>query len=151
MKTLIWKDICTQMFITERFIIAKTWKQPKHQSTDEWIKNVWDYIFIYIYTRAPTHAHTHIPMPKNDGILLSHKKERNIAICSSMDEFKYYHTAWMCQTNKYDVFCMWNLKRIHKWTYLQNRNRFTEVKSKFMVIKGEGINYEYGIKIYTPL
>ena len=33
------------MFIAELFIIAKTWKQPKCPSTDEWIKKMW-----YIYT-----------------------------------------------------------------------------------------------------
>ena len=27
------------------FTIAKTWKQPKHPTTDEWIKKMW-----YIYT-----------------------------------------------------------------------------------------------------
>ena len=41
MKTLIWKDICSPMFITERFKIDKTWKQPKYQSIDEWIKKEW--------------------------------------------------------------------------------------------------------------
>ena len=33
------------MFIAELFTIAKTWKQPKCPSTDEWIKKMW-----YIYT-----------------------------------------------------------------------------------------------------
>ena len=33
------------MFIAALFIIAKTWKQPKCPSTDEWIKKMW-----YIYT-----------------------------------------------------------------------------------------------------
>ena len=33
------------MFIAALFIIAKTWKQPKCPSTDEWIKEMW-----YIYT-----------------------------------------------------------------------------------------------------
>ena len=33
------------MFITALFTIAKTWKQPKCPSTDEWIKKMW-----YIYT-----------------------------------------------------------------------------------------------------
>ena len=33
------------MFIAAVFTIAKTWKQPKCPSTDEWIKKVW-----YIYT-----------------------------------------------------------------------------------------------------
>ena len=33
------------MFIAALFTIAKTWKQPKCPSTDEWIKKMW-----YIYT-----------------------------------------------------------------------------------------------------
>ena len=28
------------MFIAALFTIAKTWKQPKHSSTDEWIKKI---------------------------------------------------------------------------------------------------------------
>ena len=35
------------MLVAALFIIAKTWKQPKCPSTDEWIKNMW-YIYIYI-------------------------------------------------------------------------------------------------------
>ena len=37
---LIRKDTCTPMFIETLFTIAKTWKQPKCPSTDEWIKKV---------------------------------------------------------------------------------------------------------------
>ena len=33
------------MFIVALFTIARTWKQPKCPSTDEWIKKLW-----YIYT-----------------------------------------------------------------------------------------------------
>ena len=33
------------MFIAALFTIAKTWKQPKCPSTDEWIKRMW-----YVYT-----------------------------------------------------------------------------------------------------
>ena len=33
------------MFIAVLFTIARTWKQPKYQSTDEWIKKMW-----HIYT-----------------------------------------------------------------------------------------------------
>ena len=29
------------MFTAELFTIAKTWKQPKWPSTDEWIKKMW--------------------------------------------------------------------------------------------------------------
>ena len=41
----IQRDTCTPMFIAALFTIAKTWKQPKCLSTDEWIKKMW-----YIYT-----------------------------------------------------------------------------------------------------
>ena len=40
-KTFIQKDTCTHMFIAVLFAIAKIWKQPKSQSTDEWIKKMW--------------------------------------------------------------------------------------------------------------
>ena len=39
-KTIIHKDIHTLMFKTALFTIAKTWKQPKHPSTDDWIKKM---------------------------------------------------------------------------------------------------------------
>ena len=29
------------MFIAALFAMAKTWKQPKYPSTDEWIKKMW--------------------------------------------------------------------------------------------------------------
>ena len=39
-KTLIQKDSCTTMFTAGLFTIARTWKQPKCPSTDEWIKKM---------------------------------------------------------------------------------------------------------------
>ena len=44
-KSIIRKDACTLMFIAALFPIARTWKQPKCPSTEEWIKKMW-----YIYT-----------------------------------------------------------------------------------------------------
>ena len=44
-KTFLEKDPYTHVFIVMLFTIAKTWKQPKCPSTDEWIKKMW-----YIYT-----------------------------------------------------------------------------------------------------
>ena len=37
-KTLVQKDTCTPMFIAALFTRAKTQKQPKYASTDEWLK-----------------------------------------------------------------------------------------------------------------
>ena len=38
---LIQKDTYTPMFIAALLTIAKTWKQPRCPSTDEWIKEIW--------------------------------------------------------------------------------------------------------------
>ena len=48
------KGTCTPMFNAVLFTIARTWKQPRCPSTDDWIKKLW-----CIYNE----------------ILLSHKKE----------------------------------------------------------------------------
>ena len=49
-----------------------------------------------------------------NGILLSHKKEWNDAICSNMDGPRDYHTKWSKSDREkqtpYDVTYMWNLK-----------------------------------------
>ena len=39
-ETRIERDTCTPMFIAALFIIARTWKQPKCPSTEEWIKKL---------------------------------------------------------------------------------------------------------------
>ena len=43
------KDMCSTMFITAFFVIARTWKQPKCLSTKEGIRKMW-----YIYTMNTT-------------------------------------------------------------------------------------------------
>ena len=43
-ETNIEKDTCIPLFIAALFTIARTWKQSRYPSTDEWIK-LW-----YIYT-----------------------------------------------------------------------------------------------------
>uniref|UniRef100_A0A8D1ZG46 Uncharacterized protein n=2 Tax=Sus scrofa TaxID=9823 RepID=A0A8D1ZG46_PIG len=71
-KTLLKRDTCTRMFIAALFTIARTWKQPKCPSTDDWIRKVW-----YIYT-----------MEYYSAI----KKEWHNAICSNMDGTRESHT-----------------------------------------------------------
>ena len=44
-ETRIERDTCAPMFLAALFIIARTWKQPKCPSADEWIRKLW-----YIYT-----------------------------------------------------------------------------------------------------
>ena len=36
-----YKSICSTMFIVALFVIARSWKQPRCPSMEEWIKKVW--------------------------------------------------------------------------------------------------------------
>ena len=65
------------MFIAELFTIAKTWKQAKCPSTDDWIKTMWYTHGVYTYS----------------GMLLSHKKKNEIMpFVATMDGSRDYHT-----------------------------------------------------------
>ena len=43
------RDTCTPMFIAAPFVIARTWKQPRCPSADEWTRKLW-YIYISNYS-----------------------------------------------------------------------------------------------------
>ena len=45
------RDTCTPVFIAALFTIAKTWKQPRCPSADEWTRTLW-YIYIMEYYSA---------------------------------------------------------------------------------------------------
>ena len=89
-KTIIRKYICTLMFTAALFTIAKTWKQPKCPN-NRWLDKE-DVVYIH------------------NGMLLSHKKEWNIFICSNMDGPRDYHTKWSESDRKrqiaYDITYM---------------------------------------------
>ena len=50
-KTFTGKDTCTCMFIVASFTIAKTWKQLKCPSIDEWLRKKW-YTYMAEYYSA---------------------------------------------------------------------------------------------------
>ena len=54
-----------------------------------------------------------------------------------------YHPKWSKSDRErqisYDITHMWNLKKKYKWTYIQNRNKSTDIENKLMVTKGEGV------------
>ena len=74
-------------------------------------------------------------------ILLSHKKEWNIAILSNMDGPRDYHTKWSKSYRErqisYDISYMWNLNKEYKSTYLQNRKIHRHRKQTYVTTKGE--------------
>ena len=62
------KDTCTPLFITALFIIARTWKQPRCPSADEWMRKLW-----YIYTMEYYSA-----IKKNTSVLMRWMKQELI-------------------------------------------------------------------------
>ena len=52
------------MFIAVLFTIAKTWKQPKCPSTDEWIKKMW-----HTHTRAHMYTMEYYSAIKKNKIM----------------------------------------------------------------------------------
>ena len=63
-ETRVERDMCTPMFITALFIIARTWKQPRCPSADEWIRKLWYKKQTNKKKKAVVHIH--------NGVLLSH-------------------------------------------------------------------------------
>ena len=47
--TRIERDVCTLMFITALFTIARAWKQPRCPSSDEWIRKLWYWYYVLIH------------------------------------------------------------------------------------------------------
>ena len=107
MKTLIQKDICTQMFMAALFTITKIWKQPKCPSTDEWIKKMW-----YIYT-----------MEYYSAI----KKKKMMPFAATWLDLEIIILSEVSQTEKdkytYDITYMWNLKS-------KQRNEYNKTDSQ---------------------
>ena len=84
-ETLIWKTICTPMFIALLFTIAKIWKQPKCPSVDEWIEKQWN-----LYTM--------------EYCLAIKKKSKNLTLCDSMNGPAEYYAKWnMSEKDKYRI------------------------------------------------
>ena len=91
-KTIIRKDTCITTFIEALFTIAKTWKQPKCPSTDEWIKKIW-----YIYTMEYYSA-----IKRNEIMPFAATwMQLEIIILSEVTQK---------EKDKYHITYMWNLK-----------------------------------------
>ena len=107
-------------------LIAKTKKQPKCPSTDEWIK-MW-----CIYTME-----YHSAIKRNET-----KPFACFGHPSNMDGPRDYHTKWSKPDREQQIrcYCLYvesKKKKWYKWTYIQNRNRPTDIENKLMLTKGE--------------
>ena len=146
------------MFIAALFTKARTWKQPKHSSVDEWIKKL-SYIYTMQYSvssvaqscltlRPPELQHARPPCPSptpveyyTNGILLTCKKKWIGIIGSDVDGPRVCHTEWSMSEREKQVSYinayMWSWEKQYRWTYLQDRNRDADVQKGHVATKGE--------------
>ena len=111
---------------TPPFTIVKTWKQPKYPWTDWWIKKM-----RYIYT-----------MEYYSAI----EKSEIMPFAAPRD----YHTKWSkLVKDKYHVLSHVVPKIWHKWTYLQNWNRLTDMENSLVATEGVdgggGMDWEFRV------
>ena len=69
------REACIPLFTAALFTIARTWKQPRCPSTDEWIKKLW-YIYIMEYYSAIKRNAFESVLMRNEPIEPSPNKPR---------------------------------------------------------------------------
>ena len=85
---MVLKDSYTPMSTAVLFIIAKTWKQPKCPSTENWIKKMW-YIDTMEYYSA---------IKKNEIMpFTATRMDLEIVILSEVKEEKYHMILLICR------------------------------------------------------
>ena len=119
-KTIIQKESCTPVFIAALFTVARTWKQPKCPSTEEWIKKMW-----YIYTME---YYSTIKRNKIGSFVETWMDLETVtqSEVSQKEKNKYHILTHICG--------IW--KNWYRWSYLQSRNR-DRCREQMDVYQGE--------------
>ena len=86
-ETRIERDTCAPMFIAALFIIARTWKQPRCPSADEWIRKLW-----YRYT---TEYYSAIKKNTFESVLMRWMKLEPIIQSEISQNEKHQHSILM--------------------------------------------------------
>ena len=97
-ETRIERDTCTPMFIAALLIIARTWKQPRCPSADEWIRKLW-----YIYT---TEYYSAIKKNTFDTVLMRWMKLEPIIQSEVSQKEKYQYSISSVQFSSVAQSCL---------------------------------------------
>ena len=88
--------------------------------------------------------------------IISHNNEQIWISSSKATEPRAYYTEWRKSEREkqilYTIAYIWNLEKWYWWTYLQGRNRDTDIENRTVDTEWEGkgrMNWENNIKTYT--
>ena len=120
-ETRVKKDTSISLFIAALFTIARTWKQPRCPSTDEWIKKLW-----YIYTME---YYSDIKRNTSESVLMRQMNLEPIiqSEASQKKKDKYHILTHICgiQKNGSEDFILQGsngeTQRIDLWTWGEGR------------------------------
>ena len=123
------------MFIAALFTIAKTWKQPKCPSTDEWINKIW-----YIHTME------YYSTIKSNEIMLfaATWMDLEIIMLSVISQKDKYHDiiyTWGLKYDTNELICNIEAEKYRQQTSWLPRGRGN----------GRGMDSEFGISRYKLL
>ena len=107
-ETRIERDTCTAVFIAALFTIARTWKQPRCPSADEWVRKLWYIYTMEYYSAIKKNAFESILMRwmKLEPVIqseVSQKDGNDSSICK---------TAKETQLQKTDFWTLWERERV---------------------------------------
>ena len=125
------------MFSGPILTMAKTWKQPKCPSADEWIRKEWirkegRYIYIYIYTHTYTYIHTYTCIHIYKRILFSHRKNEILSFATTWVDLE--NIILKVKTNREWFFFYVESKKQSKWTN-KIKPKETQREIKLMIDK----------------
>ena len=119
------KDTCIPLFIVALFTIARTWKQPRCPSKDEWIKKLW-YIYMMKYYSA-------IKRNTFESVLMRWMN-LELVIQSEISQKEDNKCLFVC-SNIYSSYISTHIWTLEKWywrIYSQGSNGEIDIKNRLM-------------------